>query len=295
MNNRSKALWVPSLVSLGGSATAMLILQRSLSSAQPQTMMRLSHAGLPLIYQLMWLATLPLFGAAAAFLSRRAGGDRRTAFLAAVFPSIVMIPLWTILATKMNHPSPAQWFGLFWGVLNWIVLPGLALSLGASPFLKVHSMRVRAMKDIESQKTPRLNSRTKSFWFPSLVNLTTAMVALATSTIVGSQPQFVSRGWATFVVYVPWLLILPLCGAAGAYLSRRAGAERSVCLAAGLFPVIALTGLVGFLTLAGRFVYAKPQFLYVSMSVLLGAVLPGVALLLGAIPFAKTRQAHAAN
>ncbi len=288
MNNRTKALWVPSLVSLAGSATAMLILQRSLSS--PQTRMRLNHAGLPLIYQLMWLATLPLFGAAAAFLSRRAGGERRTAFVAAVFPSIVMIPLWTILATKMSHPSPAQWIGLLWGVLNWIVLPGLALSLGALPFLKVHSV-----KDIENKKGPRLNARTESFWFPSLVSLTTAMVVLAASTFAGSQPQFVARGWATFVVYVPWLLLLPLCGAAGAYLSRRAGAERRVCLAAGLFPVIALTGLVGFLTLAGKFVYAKPQFLYFSMSVLLGAVLPGIALLLGAIPFAKTRPAQVAN
>jgi hypothetical protein len=288
MNNRTRTLWIPSLVSLAGSATAMLILQRSLSS--PQTRMRLSHAGLPLIYQLMWLTTLPLFGAAAAFLSRRSGGDRRTAVVAAVFPSIVMIPLWTVLATKMNHPSPSQWFGLFWGVVNWIVLPGLALTLGALPFLKVHSM-----KDIENRKTPRFNARTKSFWFPSFVSLTAAMAALAASTFAGSQPQFVARGWVTFVVYVPWLLILPLCGAAGAYLSRRAGAGRRVCLAAGLFPVIALTGLVGLLTLAAKFVYAKPQFLYFSISALLGAVLPGVALLLGAIPFAKTRQAHAAN
>src|SRR5579862_746070 len=293
MNNRTRTLWIPSLVSLAGSATAMLILQRAVSS--PQTRMRLSHAGLPLIYQLIWLATLPLFGAAAALLSRRAGGERRTAFVAAVFPSIVMIPLWTILATKMSHPSPSQWLGLFWGVLNWIVLPGLALSLGASPFLKVHSVKVHSVKDIESEKTPTLNARTKSFWFPSLVSLTTAMAALAASTLAGSQPQFVARGWATFVAYVPWLLLLPLCGAAGAYLSRRAGAERSVCLAAALFPVIALTGLVGFITFAGKFVYAKPQFLYFSMSVLLGAVLPGVALLLGAIPFAKTRPAHAAN
>jgi hypothetical protein len=293
MNYRTRTLWVPSLVSLAGSATAMLMLQRSVSS--PQTGMRLSHAGLPLIYQLMWLATLPLFGAAAAFLSRRAGGDRRTAFIVALFPSIVMIPLWTILATRMSHPSTSQWFGLFWGVVNWIVLPGLALSLGASPFLRVHPMNVHSMKDIERKKTPRLNARIKSFWFPSLVSLTTAMAALAASTFAGLQPQFVARGLATFVVYVPWLLLLPLCGGAGAYLSRRVGAERRVCLAAGLFPVIVLTGLVGLLTLAGKFVYAKPQFLYFSVSVLLGAILPGVALLLGAIPFAKTRPAQAAS
>jgi hypothetical protein len=266
----------------------MLILQRSLSS--PQTRIQLSHAGLPLICQLIWLATLPLFGAAAACLSRRAGGDQWAAFIAAVFPSIVMIPLWTILATKMSHPSPSQWLGLFWGVLNWVVFPGLALSLGASPFLKA-----QPMGEIDSHTIPILNARTKSFWFSALVSLTTAMAALAVSTFAGLQPRFVARGWATLVVYIPWLLLLPLCGAAGAYLSRRAGGERRVCLAAGMFPVIALTGLVAFLTLAGKFVYAKPQLFYVSMSFLLGTVLPGIALLLGAAPFAKARKLQETN
>ena len=31
----------------------------------------------------------------------------------------------------MSHPSPRQWFGLLCGVLNWIVSPSIALSLGA--------------------------------------------------------------------------------------------------------------------------------------------------------------------
>jgi hypothetical protein len=100
----------------------------------------------------------------------------------------------------------------------------------------------------------------------------------------------VALGSATLVVYVPWLLMLPLCGAVGAYLSRRAGGERRTCFFAGLFPVIAMASLVGFLTLIGKFVYAKPQLLYCSMSVLLGAILPGIALLLGAVPFAKASR-----
>ena len=57
----------------------------------------------------------------------------------------------------------------------------------------------------------------------------------------------------------PWLLSLPLCGGAGAYLSRRAGGERPACPAAGLFPVIAMTSSVGFLTLVGKFVYTNPS------------------------------------
>jgi hypothetical protein len=116
------------------------------------------------------------------------------------------------------------------------------------------------------------------------------MACLTISTLGGLEPRFVTRGWATYVVYIPWLLTLPLCGAAGAYLSRRADGERPVCLAAGLFPVIAMTSLVGFLTVIGKFVYAKPQWVYFSMAVLFGAILPGMALLLGALPFAKASR-----
>lgn len=59
--------------------------------------------------------------------------------VAALSPSIVMIPLWVALATKMSHPSPRQWFGLLCGVLNWIVTPGIALSLGAWPLLRTRT------------------------------------------------------------------------------------------------------------------------------------------------------------
>ena len=74
MNNRTKTLWLPALACLTGSMAWRLILQRSF----PQSRTLLNHAGLPLTYQLLWLAALPLFGAASAHLSRRAGGDRFT-------------------------------------------------------------------------------------------------------------------------------------------------------------------------------------------------------------------------
>jgi hypothetical protein len=127
MNNRTRTLWLPALASLTGSMLWRFILQRSFPQSQPL----LNHAGLPLAYQLLWLAALPLVGALTVYLSRRAGGDQLTCFMAALSPSIVMIPIWLALATKMSHPSPRQWFGLLCGVLNWIVTPGIALSLGA--------------------------------------------------------------------------------------------------------------------------------------------------------------------
>jgi hypothetical protein len=276
MNNRTKTLWVPALASLTGSMIWRLMLQQSF----PRSQALLNHAGLPLAYQVLWLAGLPLFGAASAQLSRRAGGDRSTGLTAALFPSMVMIPLWTALAIKMSHPSDAQWFGLFCGVLNWIVLPGIALSLGAWSVLSSQS----------ENDTRNMNLRTRTFWLPALVSLAAAMACLTITTLGGLDPRFVARGWATYVVYIPWLLALPLCGAVGAYLSRRAGGERRACLAAGLSPVIAMTGLVGFLTILGQFVYAKPQWIYFSMAVLFGCILPGVALVLGAVPFAKASR-----
>jgi hypothetical protein len=75
-----------------------------------------------------------------AYLSLRAGGDRLSAAAADEFSSIVMVPLWMVLATKMRYPSPSQWFGLLSGVLNWIVLPSIVLLFCALPFLKARSV-----------------------------------------------------------------------------------------------------------------------------------------------------------
>jgi hypothetical protein len=133
--NRTKALWLPALMSLTGSMLWRFTLQRSFPQSQPL----LNHAGLPLAYQLLWLAALPLVGASSVYLSRRAGGDKLTALMAALSPSIVMIPLWLALASKMSHPSPRQWFGLLCGVLNWIVTPGIALLLGGLPLLRTRT------------------------------------------------------------------------------------------------------------------------------------------------------------
>jgi hypothetical protein len=278
MNSRTKTFWLPALASLTGSMLWRLILQRSFPQSQPL----LNHAGLPLTYQLLWLAALPLFGALSVHLSSRAGGDRLTGLAAALCPSIVMIPLWIAIAIRMSHPSPHQWFGLLCGVLNWIFSPAIALSLGAWSGLSI-----RTRKNINARA---MNKRTRTFWAPALVSLTAAMASLTISTLWGLEPRFVARGWATYVVYLPWLLSLPLCGAAGAYLSRRAGGKRWALLTAALFPVIAMTTLVGLLTVIGKFVYAKPQWIYFSTAVLFGSILPGMALLLGAVPFAKTSR-----
>jgi hypothetical protein len=274
MNRRTRTFWTPAFISLTGSMAWRLALQQTVGPSQKL----LNHAGLPMLQQCFWLAALPVLGGLSAYLSRRAGGERWVAAAAALFPSILMIPLWMGLAVKMSQPSPSQWFGLLFGVLNWIVFPGVALLVGAVPFLNPQNVIERKI---------RMNTRTATFWLPALISLTGAMGGLTISTLLGLQPRFLLRDTSTLVVYVPWLLMLPLCGAAGAYFSRRGGGQRAARLAAGLFPVIAIVTLATFLTVVGKFTFAEPYCAYVLVAALVGIVLPAIALFVGAAPFMK--------
>jgi hypothetical protein len=138
MNNRSKHFWLPSLVTLMASMVWLMLLERvgwnSVSSS--------FHGGPPLMPYLIWLATQPVFGACAAYLSRRAGGSRRARITAGLSPSIAMLgvlafALLTGIFIEKNafiwkHPGYVAL-----GFLPWVIFPAIALSLGMLPFLKV--------------------------------------------------------------------------------------------------------------------------------------------------------------
>ena len=103
-----------------------------------------------------------------------------------------------------------------------------------------------------------MNHRTKTFWLPALISLVAAMALLMISTQIALQPRVLAEPVVTlrtsttsysFAAYLPWLILLPFCGAAGAYLSRRAGGQPALRLVAGLFPVVVLFGLVTVLAL----------------------------------------------
>jgi ascorbate-specific PTS system EIIC-type component UlaA len=143
-----------------------------------------------------------------------------------------------------------------------------------------------------------MNTRTKTLWLPALISLTAAMVFLMISTKLALQSRFLFGYFINLhtsttstnyplVVYLPWVLVLPFCGAAGAYLSRRAGGDRPARLAAGLFPAIALVGLVVFLTLIGQIVPFQHQWGRFATMLLFLLVPQGIALFLGTIPFLR--------
>ncbi len=131
-----------------------------------------------------------------------------------------------------------------------------------------------------------MNYRTKALWLPGLATLTAASVFLmALQQIPRLHPGVWSRNEGALVVDLPWLLLLPLCGAAGAYLSRRAGGRRYTNLVAGLFPAIVMLAVFFvFLPISvaverNTFVIQHP--VYFLLAAVNWTIIPGFALFLG--------------
>jgi hypothetical protein len=137
-----------------------------------------------------------------------------------------------------------------------------------------------------------MNPRTKQLWLPGFLTLFLAMGLLALIQLFGPQPWTSQRrtgSWSLIapmlVIYIPWLLSLPLVGALGAFLSARAGGAKRVVFASTVFPV---------LPYLGTFVIAFPVALivdeHVAHNIMFTALLvglfawvvaPGLALLAG--------------
>ena len=141
-NHQTKTLWLPSLINLAASMIWMMILQRA--TLRPSMPGPWLHAGLAFAWYPVWLISQPLFGAAAAYLSLRAGAERRTELTASLFPAIVMFGLWLALITyivleRYSHVSH-QWPLVLAGIFFWSILPGLALLLGRFLYLKTQNV-----------------------------------------------------------------------------------------------------------------------------------------------------------
>ena len=270
-NSRTKQIWLPGLVSLAGSMGWMMVLQKIVLPLQ----MPFKHAGVPILPYFLWAVTLPFIGVASGYVSHRARSSRRSGLVAVLFPSILMAPIWLLILFASHHPT--QWENFCFGVLFWVIVPGVALLAGAWPFLKTRGLNA----------DEPINFRTKTFWLPALASLTASMVVLMISTLIGLNPFFLARGLSNQVVYLPWLFVLPLCGATGAYLSRRAGGRRTIRLVTGLFPAIAMLVLGSFLVLTRVIIFTQPQALRAVIAFIIGVILPATALLIGTLPFMR--------
>ena len=154
--------------------------------------------------------------------------------------------------------------------------------------------------------------RTKVLWLPALGALTLSSSLLAIFQFSGLVPRsywLSGTSYLFFTFYLPWLIVLPVIGAAAAFWSQRAGGRAIHRLLAALAPPIGMLGffLVSpFLTLLiymlltlfthravprpfglGDLAYIIPGVLVMLVSWVL---LPAVGLLLGAVPFLRKPQ-----
>jgi len=151
----------------------------------------------------------------------------------------------------------------------------------------------RRIQIARKMKENIMNDRVRQFWFPSLLTLLSSMGLLMLIQSLGPNPWIAARrsGWSLIapvaVIYLPWLFLLPLIGAVGAYLSNRAGGSQRAMFASIVFPV--LPYLVFFLlalpvtALFNESLGHNIMFLALFLGLLVWVVAPGAALLTGGV------------
>jgi len=136
MNDRTRRLWLPGLVTLAFSALLLMVMVRF--GLQP--LFWWIDPRMPVVFYVPWLVALPVPGAVGAYWSKRVGGDRRLRFVAGVFPAAAMLGTFLVtfpLAFVIDWHVPAllKLSGLAIYTFAWVVIPGAALLLGVLPFL----------------------------------------------------------------------------------------------------------------------------------------------------------------
>jgi hypothetical protein len=144
-------------------------------------------------------------------------------------------------------------------------------------------------------KENNMNSRVTRFWIPGLLTFMVSMSLLAVIEKFGPKPSVlymgdgpaVIRTTPSLIVYIPWLVALPLIGAMGAYLSNRAGASVRTVLVSSIFPIFPFIGLFSVVLPVGLIIDRQVGVTVVAASLLrllVGWVLiPGMALLAGGL------------
>ncbi len=128
--------------------------------------------------------------------------------------------------------------------------------------------------------------RVTQLWLPGMLTFLVSMVLLEIVQRIGPKPIILSldKGIPILMFYTSWLVMLPLAGAMGAYLSHRARGSSRMVLASSLFPILPLVTvfLIAFpIGLAMGHGLAPKTFLAVGAEWVL---LPAVALLAGGLP-----------
>jgi hypothetical protein len=145
MNERTKNLWLPGMVTLFLSSVLLMFITRR----GPVPVFVWIDPRIPLLLYVPWLVSLPVFGAAGAYWSRRMGGAKRARIAAGVFPALMLAAAFCVILPVSILIQSLSWRTMQWKTfgspflsaiviftLGWVVIPGVALLLGALPFLR---------------------------------------------------------------------------------------------------------------------------------------------------------------
>jgi hypothetical protein len=147
----------------------------------------------------------------------------------------------------------------------------------------------RKIQAARSEETSMTN-RIKQFWLPGLVTFVLSGGALGLLEKFGPRPWIVTlRGVLPIgLLYLPWLLLLPVVGALGAYLSHRAGGSGRAVLSSILFPVlpflVAILLVLPVTLFFDRLITHNIGPMSLVMALLGWVLVPGAALLVGGLP-----------
>ena len=144
-----------------------------------------------------------------------------------------------------------------------------------------------------AQRANPINDRIKRLWLSVTVTWLGASLSLMVMDRI-DHPNLTLRRPIPVTFNLPWLAMLILVGAAGAYLAQRADAPRKTRLVVATSPALLLGIVMLLLLLPWRFAVEGYPWAFTFFAIDAGnlAVVPGLALLLGALPFLWQRSAN---
>jgi hypothetical protein len=151
-----------------------------------------------------------------------------------------------------------------------------------------------------------VTNRVRQFWLPGLVTFVLSGGPLGLLEKFGPRPWIMAlRGVVPIgMLYIPWLLLLPVIGALGAYLSHRAGGSRRTVFSSIVFPVLPfLVSIILVLPVSlfsDHFMAHMIGPMSLVMALLGWVLVPGAAVLAGGLPTVlllsrRTSSGHVAS
>lgn len=155
-------------------------------------------------------------------------------------------------------------------------------------------------KQIEQARGDQMNHRSKALWLPGLASFTVSAGSLCILQVIAMRTNWTLTslattgstrmlGGAVLFPYFAWLVCQPLCGALGAWLSKRGGGRKLEFISSGVFPSLIMLAMMSLLLPIVIFGEKNPYILShlgeLAIAVFAWVGLPGLCLAIGTIPF----------